>query len=195
VWAVFGWRFLRGRISAPCYRYYDADDWKTLTKAIADGKDAVDAAATVSDVDKAKSDAVAAASAVKTKAQKKDAAAANAISSEYAMPLMVQLSRVNIGNRPRAATSPLARITSSRSTRRGAAQAESFVANAGRSWSDSSIRSLRPAVDVEWYGDKEQNPPEAEDVRRELRAFVDGVRPPSARSRSSMWVTTCTIVA
>jgi hypothetical protein len=41
VWAVFGWRFLRGRISAPCYRYYDADDWETLTKAIADGKVAV----------------------------------------------------------------------------------------------------------------------------------------------------------
>ena len=46
----------------------------------------------------------------------------------------------------------------------GEAQAENFVASAAASWSDSSIRSLRPAVDVEWYGDKEENPPQAEDV-------------------------------
>lgn len=57
----------------------------------------------------------------------------------------------------------------------GAAQAQSFVASATKAWGDSSVRSLRPAVDVEWYGDKEQNPPAAEDVRRELRAFVDSV--------------------
>ena len=57
----------------------------------------------------------------------------------------------------------------------GAAQASSFVATASRAWGDPGIRSLRPAVDVEWYADKEQNPPEAEDVRRELRAFVDAV--------------------
>ena len=57
----------------------------------------------------------------------------------------------------------------------GEAQAENFIARAAGAWSDSSIRSLRPAVDVEWYGDKEKNPPEADDVRRELRAFVDAV--------------------
>ncbi len=54
----------------------------------------------------------------------------------------------------------------------GAAQAGSFVASASRAWGDPSIRSLRPAVDVEWYGDKEQNPPAAEDVQRELATFV-----------------------
>ena len=57
----------------------------------------------------------------------------------------------------------------------GAAQAENFVAAAARAWGDPGIRSLRPAVDVEWYGDKEQAPPAAEGVRRELRAFVDAV--------------------
>ncbi len=54
----------------------------------------------------------------------------------------------------------------------GATQAQSFIASATRAWGDPSIRSLRPAVDVEWYGDKEQNPPAAEDVQRELAAFV-----------------------
>ena len=57
----------------------------------------------------------------------------------------------------------------------GADQAASFIASAKATWDDPSIRALRPAVDVEWYGDKEKNPPEAEDVRRELRAFVDDV--------------------
>ena len=57
----------------------------------------------------------------------------------------------------------------------GAEQAANFVASATRALDDSSIRTLRPAVDVEWYGDKEQNPPEAEDVRRELKAFVEAV--------------------
>ncbi|MBR3318173.1 MAG: hypothetical protein IKG21_10195 [Atopobiaceae bacterium] len=57
----------------------------------------------------------------------------------------------------------------------GTAQAASFVATAARAWNDPVIRSLRPAVDVEWYGDKEQNPPAAEDVRRDLRAFIDAV--------------------
>ena len=57
----------------------------------------------------------------------------------------------------------------------GAAQAASFVATASKAWDDPAIRALRPAVDVEWYDDKEQNPPDAEDVRRELRAFVDAV--------------------
>ncbi len=31
---------------------------------------------------------------------------------------------------------------------------------------------LLPAVDVEYYGDKEQNPPEKTDVLRELRIFL-----------------------
>lgn len=57
----------------------------------------------------------------------------------------------------------------------GEAQAANFVASAKASWEDPSIRSLKPAVDVEWYGDKKQNPPQAEDVRRELRAFVETV--------------------
>ena len=57
----------------------------------------------------------------------------------------------------------------------GAKQAENFTEAAAATWDDSSIRSLRPAVDVEWYGDKEQNQPQAEEVRSELRAFVDAV--------------------
>lgn len=57
----------------------------------------------------------------------------------------------------------------------GEAQAENFVATAAQAWDDPSVRSLMPAVDVEWYGDKKENPPQAEDVRRELRAFVDAV--------------------
>lgn len=57
----------------------------------------------------------------------------------------------------------------------GADQAANFVATAEQAWNDTNIRSLKPAVDVEWYGDKEQDPPAAEDVRRELRAFVDAV--------------------
>jgi len=57
----------------------------------------------------------------------------------------------------------------------GETQAANFIASAKASWDDPAIRSLKPAVDVEWYGDKKQNPPQAEDVRRELRAFVDAV--------------------
>ncbi len=57
----------------------------------------------------------------------------------------------------------------------GDAQAANFIATAKTSWEDPTVRSLKPAVDVEWYGDKKQNPPQAEDVRRELRAFVDAV--------------------
>lgn len=57
----------------------------------------------------------------------------------------------------------------------GSEQAANFIASAKTTWDDPAIRALRPAVDVEWYGDREQNPPEAEDVRRELRAFVDNV--------------------
>ena len=57
----------------------------------------------------------------------------------------------------------------------GESQAANFIASAKASWDDPAIRSLKPAVDVEWYGDKKQNPPQAEDVRRELRAFVESV--------------------
>ena len=55
----------------------------------------------------------------------------------------------------------------------GADQAASFAATAVAAWDDPAVQALVPAVDVEWYGDKKQNPPAAEDVRRELRAFVD----------------------
>ena len=58
----------------------------------------------------------------------------------------------------------------------GDAQAASFIASAQSTWDDPALRALRPAVDVEWYGDKEQNPPEADDVRHELRTFVDAVK-------------------
>lgn len=57
----------------------------------------------------------------------------------------------------------------------GIDQAASFIAAASSAWGNPAIRSLKPAVDVEWYGDKEQNPPKAEDVQRELRTFVDAV--------------------
>ena len=57
----------------------------------------------------------------------------------------------------------------------GAQQATNFVATATRAWADPNIQSLVPAVDVEWYGDKEQNPPVAEDVQRELKAFIEAV--------------------
>jgi lysozyme len=57
----------------------------------------------------------------------------------------------------------------------GADQAANFIAAATQAWGDPAVRSLVPAVDVEWYGDKKQKPPAAEDVRRELRAFVDAV--------------------
>lgn len=57
----------------------------------------------------------------------------------------------------------------------GSAQAENFVTSAAKAWNDPTVRSLRPAVDVEWYGDKEQNPPQVEDVQRELKAFLEAV--------------------
>ncbi len=62
---------------------YDADDWTTLTQAIADGKTAIDNATTIDDVTTAKSNAETAANAVKTTAEKKeeaDTAAANGVS-------------------------------------------------------------------------------------------------------------------
>lgn len=61
----------------------------------------------------------------------------------------------------------------------GRTQAENFIRTVGP---DLSGRLL-PAVDVEYYGDKEENPPEKEDVIRELRIFLEileeeyGVKP------------------
>lgn len=53
----------------------------------------------------------------------------------------------------------------------GKTQAENFIAALGENISGR----LLPAVDVEYYGDKEENPPEKEDVVRELTAFLDAV--------------------
>ena len=61
----------------------------------------------------------------------------------------------------------------------GSTQAENFIDAVGE---DIKGRLL-PVVDVEYYGDKEQNPPAKEDVIRELTVFLDaleaqyGVRP------------------
>ena len=61
----------------------------------------------------------------------------------------------------------------------GRTQAENFIRTVG---TDLKGRLL-PAVDVEYYGDKEQNPPEKEDVIRELRIYLEmleeeyGVKP------------------
>ena len=53
----------------------------------------------------------------------------------------------------------------------GKTQAENFINTVG---TDLDGRML-PAVDVEYYGDKEQNPPEKADVVRELRIYLDMV--------------------
>ena len=61
----------------------------------------------------------------------------------------------------------------------GRTQAENFVNAVG---TDLKGRLL-PAVDVEYYGDKEENPPAKEDVVRELRIYLEileetyGVKP------------------
>ena len=61
----------------------------------------------------------------------------------------------------------------------GKTQAENFIGMVG----DDLAGRLLPVVDVEYYGDKEVNPPEKEDVVRELTDFLDvvearyGVRP------------------
>ena len=61
----------------------------------------------------------------------------------------------------------------------GKTQAENFIQTVGP---DLKGRLL-PTVDVEYYGDKEQNPPAKEDVVRELQIFLDllekeyGVKP------------------
>lgn len=53
----------------------------------------------------------------------------------------------------------------------GITQAENFIEAVGP---DMEGRLL-PAVDVEYYGDKEQNPPAKEDVVRELRIYLERV--------------------
>ena len=61
----------------------------------------------------------------------------------------------------------------------GRTQAENFIRTVGK---DLKGRLL-PVVDVEYYGDKEENPPEKEDVIRELRIYLEiledeyGVKP------------------
>ena len=61
----------------------------------------------------------------------------------------------------------------------GATQAENFIETVG----PELTGRLLPVVDVEYYGDKEENPPPREDVARELSVFLDtleaqyGVKP------------------
>ncbi len=53
----------------------------------------------------------------------------------------------------------------------GVTQAENFIAAVG----DDLSGRLLPVVDVEYYGDKEENPPDKADVIRELSAFMEAV--------------------
>ena len=61
----------------------------------------------------------------------------------------------------------------------GKTQAENFIKTVGKDIKGQ----LLPAVDVEYYGDKEKNPPEKADVIRELKIYLDtlekeyGVKP------------------
>lgn len=61
----------------------------------------------------------------------------------------------------------------------GKTQAENFIKTVGKDIKDRLI----PVVDVEYYGDKEKNPPVKEDVRRELKTYLSvieneyGVKP------------------
>ncbi len=53
----------------------------------------------------------------------------------------------------------------------GKTQAENFINSMG-----ADLRGrLLPAVDVEYYGDKEKNQPDKEDVLRELKIFLDTI--------------------
>ena len=60
----------------------------------------------------------------------------------------------------------------------GDTQAQNYIKTVG-----SLTGDLRPVIDVEYYGDKEQNPPAREDVIRELHVMLDelekeyGVKP------------------
>ena len=53
----------------------------------------------------------------------------------------------------------------------GKTQAENFI----NTVDDNMKGRLIPAVDVEYYGDKKENPPKKEDVVRELKVFVDAL--------------------
>lgn len=53
----------------------------------------------------------------------------------------------------------------------GITQAENFISTVGPDLTGRLI----PAVDVEYYGDKEQNPPAKEDVVRELRIYLERI--------------------
>ena len=53
----------------------------------------------------------------------------------------------------------------------GKTQAENFI----NTVDDNMKGRLIPAVDVEYYGDKKENPPKKEDVIRELKVFVDAL--------------------
>lgn len=50
----------------------------------------------------------------------------------------------------------------------GITQAENFIQNVPK-----TENMLPPVVDVEFYGDKEQNPPKSEDVVKELSIFIE----------------------
>lgn len=52
----------------------------------------------------------------------------------------------------------------------GADQAQNYIQTVG-----SLDGCMIPVVDVEWYGDKQQNPPAKQDVVREVRAFLDAL--------------------
>ena len=53
----------------------------------------------------------------------------------------------------------------------GKAQAENYISMVG----DNITGRLLPVVDVEYYGDKEENPPAKEDVVRELTDFLNAL--------------------
>ena len=53
----------------------------------------------------------------------------------------------------------------------GSTQAENFIRTVG----EDVKGQLLPVVDLEYYGDKEQNPPAKEDVIRELTVFLDAL--------------------
>ena len=53
----------------------------------------------------------------------------------------------------------------------GKTQAENFIDAVG----EDMTGRLLPVADVEYYGDKEENPPRKEDVIRELSAFLDAL--------------------
>ena len=53
----------------------------------------------------------------------------------------------------------------------GKTQAENFIGAVG----DDLKGRLLPVVDVEYYGDKKENPPAKEDVTRELTVFLDAL--------------------